>query len=88
MILKEECKKVGYSVTDFSELVDVPVQTLRDWCKSRPVLMEVIFEGLAANNILDRVDELRSEYHYTLDKIHNRNIENEQPTAGERHSRQ
>lgn len=66
MILKEQCKNVGLTVDDFSALVDVPTTTLRDWCKSRPELMTVLFEGIAANSILDRVEELRNEHNYEI----------------------
>lgn len=66
MILKDECKKVGLSVGDFSQLVDVPTQTLRDWCVSRPILLEILFSGVAANNVLDRIEEMRHEYNTEL----------------------
>lgn len=61
MSLKTDCNKVGLSVSDFSELVNVPYQTLIDWHKTRPQLMNVLFNGIACNNILDRVEELREQ---------------------------
>jgi len=59
--LKRECKEIGMTVEDFCLLVDVPYQTVSGWSKSRPVLLEVLFNGLACSNILDRIEELRDQ---------------------------
>lgn len=46
--LKDECKKVGFTVAQLSEHLDVPERTLQGWVKSRPVMMQRIFQGLQA----------------------------------------
>lgn len=66
LILKEECKKLGFSVADLVHVTEVPEQTLRDWCKSRPIMMDVLFSGLAANNILDEIENLRCAHNISL----------------------
>lgn len=61
MILKDECHKIGISVAEFSRYTEVPVQTLRDWCKSRPKLIQSLVLGLQAIEILARVDILNAD---------------------------
>jgi hypothetical protein len=67
MNLRTECKKVDLTIIELSELVNVPVQTLRDWSLNRAQLLEILFSGIAANDILDKVESLRDNFNRTLE---------------------
>jgi len=44
--LKDECNKLGYSVEQVSQVLELSSNTMRDWCKSRKRLMRTLFNGL------------------------------------------
>lgn len=45
LILKDECKKRGFTVGEFITFSTVPAQTLRDWCKTKPDLVTVLLNA-------------------------------------------
>lgn len=57
LILKANCKLLGYTVAEFSDLVETPEQTLRNWCKTRVPLMEALFSGVRAQQLLEELQK-------------------------------
>ena len=67
MILKDECKKRGLRVVAFCEQVEVPEQTMRDWCKTKPKLVRALLDKCDYEQLILSYDQFHSQLNYYID---------------------
>jgi hypothetical protein len=58
LVLKDECKKRGFTVHAFLCLVPVPAQTIRDWCKKKP---DLVIYLLSVSELSAQVNNLKAD---------------------------
>lgn len=44
LVLKDECKKIGLTVSQFEQLTDTSQRTLRRWAVSHPVRLNALLD--------------------------------------------